>query len=116
MSSARRAARVPGAPSVPCDPETADPMHVEAALRAVRHPRLEFALEVGLHLEEFESSSTPMTPSTFRHAGQCEHRYTSDPALLRAILKVRDGAGGGYWWVECGTCECGWQVPHYAVA
>ncbi len=54
--------------------------------------------------------------STFRHAGQCEHRYTSDPAPLRAILKVRDGAGGGYWWVECGTCECGWQVPHYPVA
>jgi hypothetical protein len=56
----------------------------------------------------------PNDPSTFRHPGQCEHRYTSDPALLRAILKVRDGAGGGYWWVECGTCECGWQVPLYA--
>ena len=51
----------------------------------------------------------PYDPSTFRHAGQCEYRYTSDPALLRAILKVRDGAGAGYWWVECGTCECGWQ-------
>jgi hypothetical protein len=58
----------------------------------------------------------PYDPSTFRLAGQCEHRSTSDPAFLRAILKVRDGAGGGYWWVECGTCECGWQVPHYAVA
>jgi hypothetical protein len=44
------------------------------------------------------------------------HRDTSDPALLRAILKVRDGAGGDHWWVECGICECGWQVPHYAVA
>jgi hypothetical protein len=21
---------------------------------------------------------------------------------------------GGYWWVECGTCGAGWQVPHYA--
>ena len=58
----------------------------------------------------------PYDPSTFRHAGQCERRSTSDPALLRAILKVRDGAGGGYWWVECATCECGWQVPYYAVA
>jgi hypothetical protein len=29
-------------------------------------------------------------------------------------LKVRDGAGGGYWWVECDSCACGWQVPHYA--
>ena len=55
----------------------------------------------------------PYDPSTFRHAGQCEHRDTSDPALLRVILKVRDGAGGGYWWVECATCEHGWQVPHY---
>ena len=35
---------------------------------------------------------------------------TSDPALLRAILKVRDGIGGGCWWVECGACEAGWQV------
>jgi hypothetical protein len=49
----------------------------------------------------------PSDPSTFRHAGQCEHRDTSDPALVRVILKVRDGAGGGYWWVECGTCEYG---------
>jgi len=56
----------------------------------------------------------PYDPSTFRHAGQCEHRSTSDPALLRAILKVRDGAGGGYWWVECASCEIGWQVPHHA--
>ena len=55
----------------------------------------------------------PYDPSTFRHAGQCERRHTTDSALLRAILKVRDGASGGYWWV-CGTCECGWQVPHYA--
>jgi len=30
-------------------------MHVEAALRAVRHPRLELALEVGLHLQELET-------------------------------------------------------------
>jgi hypothetical protein len=55
----------------------------------------------------------PYDPSTFRHAGQCEHRETDDPVLLKAILKVRDGVGGGYWWVECATCEHGWQVPHY---
>jgi hypothetical protein len=39
-----------------------------------------------------------------------------DAARLRLILKVKDGVGGGDWWVECGTCECGWQVPHYAAA
>jgi hypothetical protein len=41
----------------------------------------------------------PHDPSTFRHAGQCEHRYTSDPALLRAILKdgtARARATGGW--------------------
>jgi hypothetical protein len=58
--------------------------------------------------------STPLTRPPFRHAGQYEHRDTSDPALLRAILKVRDGVGGDYWWVECGTCDTAWQVPHYA--
>jgi hypothetical protein len=36
--------------------------------------------------------------------------------VLKVLLKVKDGAGGGYWWVECGSCECGWQIPHYAVA
>ena len=55
----------------------------------------------------------PLDPSTSRHAPQCEHRDTTDPARLRVILKVKDGAGGDYWWVECGACDCGWQVPHY---
>jgi hypothetical protein len=56
----------------------------------------------------------PLDPSTFHHAGQCEYRDTTDPVLLRAILKVRDGAGGDYWWVECSACDTAWQVPHYA--
>jgi hypothetical protein len=34
--------------------------------------------------------------------------------VLKFLLKVKDGAGGGYWWVECGTCDTGWQVPYYA--
>lgn len=41
-----------------------------------------------------------------------EHRDVTDPVLLRAILRVHDREG--YWWVECGTCDYGWQVPHYA--
>ncbi len=48
------------------------------------------------------------------HAPQREHRDTTDPAVLRAILKVREGEGRGYWWVECGVCDHGWQVSHYA--
>jgi hypothetical protein len=38
----------------------------------------------------------------------------ADPAVLRLVLKVKDGAGGDYWSVECGACDTGWQVPHYA--
>jgi hypothetical protein len=65
---------------------------------------------------DHRSRLDPLDPSTSRHAGQCEHRRTTDPALLRAILKVRDGMGGDYWWVECNACDRAWQVPHYAVA
>jgi hypothetical protein len=43
-------------------------------------------------------------------------RDTTDPTLLAAILKVRDGASEGYWWVECGACDTAWPVPHYAAA
>jgi hypothetical protein len=58
----------------------------------------------------------PRDPSTSRHLGQCEHRDTTDPALLRLLLRVKDGSGSDdYWWVECTSCEAGWQVPHYAV-
>jgi hypothetical protein len=56
----------------------------------------------------------PLDPATFRHGRGCEHRDTTDPAVIRAILKVSEGAGGGYWWVQCGTCDYGWQVPYYA--
>jgi hypothetical protein len=30
------------------------------------------------------------------------------------MLKVKPGLGAGYEWVECGACDAGWQVPHYA--
>jgi hypothetical protein len=56
----------------------------------------------------------PLDPSTSRHAGQFEPRDTTDPALLRLLLKVQDGADPGYWWVTCGACETSWQVWHYA--
>lgn len=56
----------------------------------------------------------PLDPSTSRHAPQCEHRNTTDPAVLRYILNVKDGLDPGYWWVTCLSCEIGWQVWHYA--
>jgi hypothetical protein len=45
----------------------------------------------------------PLDPKTSRHAGQCEFASETDVALLRVVLKVRDGA-----------CDAGWQVPYYA--
>jgi hypothetical protein len=56
----------------------------------------------------------PRDPATARHLGQCEYASETDPAVLRFVPKVKEGADGGYRWVECGSCECGWQVPHYA--
>jgi hypothetical protein len=56
----------------------------------------------------------PLDARTSRHLGQCEFVSETDPAVLRFVLKVKEGADGGYWWVECGTCECAWQVPYYA--
>ena len=35
----------------------------------------------------------PLDPATFRHAPQCEHRDTTDPAIVRAILRVQDRGG-----------------------
>jgi hypothetical protein len=33
-------------------------------------------------------------------------------AMLRVLLKVTDK--DDYDWVERGSCDAGWQVPHYA--
>jgi hypothetical protein len=56
----------------------------------------------------------PRSRSLARHAGECRYVNESDPAQLQVLLKVKDGAAGGYWWVECGSCTAGWQVPYYA--
>jgi hypothetical protein len=56
----------------------------------------------------------PLDPKTSRHAAQCEFAFATDPAVLRVLLKVKDGMGGDYWWVECGACGTAWQVPYYA--
>jgi hypothetical protein len=53
----------------------------------------------------------PYDPATSRHLPQCEFASTTDPAILRALLKLTPK--DGYTWVECGACSGGWQVPHY---
>jgi hypothetical protein len=53
----------------------------------------------------------PLDPSTFRHFPACEDRDTTDPKILRAILTVTERES--YWFVQCRTCECGWQTPFY---
>jgi hypothetical protein len=54
----------------------------------------------------------PYDPRTFRHAGQSEHRDTTDPALVKLILNVKPGTGGAYWWVTCQACAISWQTPY----
>jgi hypothetical protein len=56
----------------------------------------------------------PYDPATSRHAGQCEFEDTTDPAIVRAALRVKPGANESYVWVECSGCDCGWQVPVFA--
>jgi hypothetical protein len=58
--------------------------------------------------------STRSDPKTSRHAPECDFVSEAEPAVLRHLLRVKDGAGGGYWWTECGTCDTAWQVPYYA--
>jgi hypothetical protein len=53
----------------------------------------------------------PLDPKTSRHLPQCEFS-ADDPGVIKILLKISDK--GDYDWVECGSCEAGWQVPHYA--
>jgi hypothetical protein len=54
----------------------------------------------------------PLDPKTARHAGQCEFNGVTDPAMLRAVLRVT--RKDGYDWVECNACAWAWQVAHFA--
>jgi hypothetical protein len=46
-----------------------------------------------------------LDPKTSHHFGQCEFASESDPAIIRAVLKVT--AKDGYAWVECGARDAG---------
>jgi hypothetical protein len=43
---------------------------------------------------------------------QGELAAATDLGVLKVLLKVKPGLGGGYHWVTCGTCDACWQVPH----
>jgi hypothetical protein len=58
----------------------------------------------------------PLDPGTARHSPICEFKGVTDPATLRAVLRVKPGLGEGYSWVECGACDFAWQVPDFAEA
>ena len=65
-------------------------------------------------LAEPRKRQDPYDPSTFQHAPQCEHRNVTDPTIVKAILRVLDRED--YWYVQCGTCDIGWQVAYFAAA
>jgi hypothetical protein len=54
----------------------------------------------------------PLDPATFCHYPECEHRDVTDPGIVKAISGVQ--ARERHWWVECASCDSGWQVPTYA--
>jgi hypothetical protein len=56
----------------------------------------------------------PFDPKTSRHAGECEYRDTTDPAVIELVLNVKPGMSEGYDSVTCNGCQTAWRVPHYA--
>ena len=67
-----------------------------------------------LILEFLRRETDPLDQKTSRHAGESEFAFDTAAAVLRILLKVKDGAGGNYWWVQCSACDTGWQVPYIA--
>ena len=100
-------------PSEGCRILAADP-DVEIPWNEVEacHWRAECVCTIEYYTEPFVDDRVrldQLDPATSRHAGECEFAAETDPAMLKVLLKVRDGAGRDYWWVECGACACGWQ-------
>jgi hypothetical protein len=54
----------------------------------------------------------PYDPRTFRHAGECEHRDTTDPALLKLIIDAKPGTGGDYLVGQLPVLRISWQTPY----
>jgi hypothetical protein len=51
-------------------------------------------------------------PATARLFWQSEYVSETYPAVIKVLLMITDK--GDCDWVECGSCEAGWQVAHYA--
>ena len=66
-------------------------MHIETALLAVEGEVLEFALEVGLHLEELESEHLRVDGDRMI-ASTCSLRFVDELVSLRRLLG--DGVDG----------------------
>lgn len=82
---------------------------------------------MGVELVELDQLSLPgsritrsPSPTVFgptrwmrRPAGQCEFVGVTDQNVLKILLKVTD-KGRLTTGSECGSCDAGWQVAHYA--
>jgi hypothetical protein len=96
----------------------ADP-HVEIPWNEVEagHWRAEWVCTIEYCNEPFADDRVrldPLDPKTSRHAGECEYRDTTDPAVIKLILNIKPGMSEGYEWVTCNACETSWQVPYFA--
>jgi hypothetical protein len=50
----------------------------------------------------------PLDLKTARHLGQCEYISETDPAMLKVLLKVKEGGGGTYGgWSAAGAAPAG---------
>jgi hypothetical protein len=92
-------------PVTGCDTESADPMNVETALRAVEGEVLELALEVGLHLQELE-------PEHLRVDGDLVIASTSSLRLVDEIVGLRRLLGDGVDGVleDLAFSACHWRM------
>jgi hypothetical protein len=86
-------------------------LHPDAAARRRRACKRTFE-SISEPIVDSRTKLDPYVPATSRHLGQCEYVGETDAGMLRVLLKVTDK--GDYDWVECGSCEAGWQVAHYA--
>jgi hypothetical protein len=75
---------LPVRPVAKRDPELADPMHIEAALRTVENEVLKVAFEIGLHLQQLQAE----------HLGVRHERIGAPYAYREHLVDQVVGLGG----------------------